>query len=473
MKKKYISVLAVIMTVSMIGCGQATINADDNERIANIKKEIEKLEEENEELHAKLEDSSDSSEASSELESDINEEPWKEVYRQYLNRVMLGDEALPDLLETLFYYEGSDVFFALDDITGDGIPELWVSGPGNTSIWRVMTTDSEGSTVRELGCLTFFDKDQQKGYFLSGTSFEGYDVFTLQDGNLMYEYGIGSDDSGNYKQYTSEETDGYEYVSISDQEMDDFRKEFENGRHNCGVSGILLNLDNIQEMLGTSSETYTEDADWKNVYLVFINDLENSGEVTVANTQNWVEGSQQEVLQKGTDANEFCLYDINLDGIPELLWYDATAVEIYHFLSADQGIITEFEDAGRRATGWKEFYHVKNTPYYVTIHFSAYTHDWILCSVENGICKAMLSVSSPDMADNYMNGIYDYSIEYKDAQGNIISEEEFHRQFQELTGYTIGSMEEGADQWSYDFVENIYEDALPYVGLEEMRQQLM
>ena len=85
----------------------------------------------------------------------------------------------------------------------------------------------------------------------------------------------------------------------------------------------------------------------------------------------------------------------------------------------------------------------------------------------------MLSVSSPDMADNYMNGIYDYSIEYKDAQGNIISEEEFHRQFQELTGYTIGSMEEGADQWSYDFVENIYEDALPYVGLEEMRQQLM
>lgn len=290
MKKKLISVLVVIMSVSMIGCGQATNVTDDSERIAKIKRELEELEEENEvlraELEAFIESSEPSSEPSSELESDINEEPRKEGYRQYLNKDMQGEEA----------------------VTGQ---------------------------VAE-------------------------------------------------------------------------------------------------------TEQTTGENDWKSAYDTFLAAL-NVGTVEIENADASREMIQDTIpLQKGTDANYYSLVDINLDGIPELIWEEVSAIEVFHFLSCEDGVVREFDVAGRRALGWELAWQVKDTPYYITEHDTGVSYEWCLCTIRDGYRHALLSVI--DSSEFDIDEPTQYPLTCYNADGNEITEDEFQNCFLELTGYSIGNL---------------------------------
>ena len=57
---------------------------------------------------------------------DISKEPWKKAYKDYLYGIMAGKEDLSDYYEVVSYVQGS-ASFDIFDITGDGVPELFVS----------------------------------------------------------------------------------------------------------------------------------------------------------------------------------------------------------------------------------------------------------------------------------------------------------------------------------------------------------
>ena len=168
-----------------------------------------------------------------------------------------------------------------------------------------------------------------------------------------------------------------------------------------------------------SAEQKASEEDWKKIY------------------QDYLESLKDNEDYKSAENNGFCLYDINKDDIPELIWDHADFSDHFSFLTCFEGSAHEFDTAGRRAVGYEIAWGVENTGYYIKEYDAGFTYSFSLCTIKNGEQAVLLSVN--DTNDSPEND-YTYPFVCRDENGNEISEEEFRDKFKELTGYEIGKI---------------------------------
>lgn len=175
-------------------------------------------------------------------------EPWKGIYRDKLYEVINGSEYLEYAGDAFPYSESDGAWFGLEDITDDGIPELMVASKlsGDRPIWRIYKISDEG-TCNNIGNMSFYDSSSKKVYLDSGMSFEGYEVYSVRDGELILEAEIFEGDTDE-PYYRRDETGEY---NISSADMDAFRSGFNAGLEKYGVKGTDLTKENVDKEFGT------------------------------------------------------------------------------------------------------------------------------------------------------------------------------------------------------------------------------
>ncbi len=157
-------------------------------------------------------------------------EPWKAVYRDKLYEVINGSEYLEYGGEGFPYSESGGALFGLEDITGDGIPELMVAFKlsGDRPIWKIYKFSNDGS-CNPIGSMSFYDESSNKIYLDASLSFEGYEVYSVKDGELMLEMEIYEEDAN----------------------IDEFRSGFNAGLEKYGIKGTDLTKENVDKEFGT------------------------------------------------------------------------------------------------------------------------------------------------------------------------------------------------------------------------------
>lgn len=180
----------------------------------------------------------------SENENGISSEPWKTAYKYYLYDVLAGKQPIPELLEYVTYTPDIQVDFSLQNITGSTVPELLISGAYIDNYWWIYSIGDDGS-VNRIGELSYYNPESNEVFVNDGSSFEGYSVYKIVDGNLELEYCISEGDAeGQITPYYRNQE------NISTEEFEAFRAEYEAGIEKYGIKGKELNEKNIEAILG-------------------------------------------------------------------------------------------------------------------------------------------------------------------------------------------------------------------------------
>lgn len=180
----------------------------------------------------------------SENENGISSEPWKTAYKYYLYDVLAGKQPIPELLEYVTYTPDIQVDFSLQNITGSTVPELLISGAYIDNYWWIYSIGDDGS-VNRIGELSYYNPESNEVFVNDGSSFEGYSVYKIVDGNLELEYCISEGDAeGQITPYYRNQE------NISTEEFEAFRAEYEAGIEKYGIKGRKLNEKNIEAILG-------------------------------------------------------------------------------------------------------------------------------------------------------------------------------------------------------------------------------
>lgn len=182
--------------------------------------------------------------ADSENENGISSEPWKTAYKYYLYDVLAGKQPIPELLEYVTYTPDIQVDFSLQNITGSTVPELLISGAYIDNYWWIYSIGDDGR-VNRIGELSYYNPESNEVFVTDGSSFEGYSVYKIVDGNLELEYCISEGDAeGQTTPYYRNQE------NISTEEFEAFRAEYEAGIEKYGIKGKELNEKNIEAILG-------------------------------------------------------------------------------------------------------------------------------------------------------------------------------------------------------------------------------
>lgn len=180
----------------------------------------------------------------SENENGISSEPWKTAYKYYLYDVLAGKQPIPELLEYVTYTPDIQVDFSLQNITGSTVPELLISGAYIDNYWWIYSIGDDGS-VNKIGELSYYNPESNEVFVTDGSSFEGYSVYKIVDGNLKLEYCISEGDAeGQTTPYYRNQE------NISTEEFETFRAEYDTGIEKYGIKGRELNEKNIEAILG-------------------------------------------------------------------------------------------------------------------------------------------------------------------------------------------------------------------------------
>lgn len=174
----------------------------------------------------------------------VQREPWEIAYKNYLYDVMAGKQPIPDTLEYITYAPDFQIDFSLQNITGNAIPELLISGINNETYWWIYTMGEDG-TVTRIGALSYYNPESNELFVNEGSSFEGYSVYKIVDGRMELEYDISEGDvEGQVSPYYRNQE------NISPEEFEAFRAEFQAGLEKYGVKGRALNVKNIEKTFG-------------------------------------------------------------------------------------------------------------------------------------------------------------------------------------------------------------------------------
>ena len=149
---------------------------------------------------------------------------WKQAYEKYLKDVISGKEYLPDLYEAITYEENGYAAFALLDITGDGIPELWLSQDRDSDhrLWGVFTLNAKNEAENLLASdeLAYcYDLAENRLYAQLGGVMEHYSVFAVENGRAVLQYTLEEADTTPIMYYQNSN-------QISATQMDDYDREF-------------------------------------------------------------------------------------------------------------------------------------------------------------------------------------------------------------------------------------------------------
>ncbi len=185
-------------------------------------------------------------------------EPWKIVYKNYLYDVMADIECITDFYEAFTFGETDrTAFFALEDITGDGIPELWITSNQEEDhrSWQVFSL-SKKKRVKDLfdARISFLDPDNKIVYGHTGGVFEHYSLFSIENGDVSLLYTFDEDDNEVIGYYKGDEKISAEQMAEYDRQYDEAEKKY-GGK----IKGIALNQKNVDEAINLSASETSED----------------------------------------------------------------------------------------------------------------------------------------------------------------------------------------------------------------------
>lgn len=181
----------------------------------------------------------------------------------------------------------------------------------------------------------------------------------------------------------------------------------------AGLLGIIL------LSLAGCGTAATPKTDWKSLYLGYLDSLQN------------------DPAYQDAESNGFRLYDMNNDGIPELIWDSVDFSDHFLFLTCKGDSVQEIDQAGRRAVGYELAWDVAGTEYYVKEFDTGFAYSFSLCKIENGDQSVLLTVND---TNNDLESDYTRPFVCQDENGNEIGEDEFRNKFKKLTGNDIGDL---------------------------------
>ncbi len=173
-----------------------------------------------------------------------DDEPWKEAYANYLYDIMAGKEDLSDYHEVVFYVQGA-ARFNIFDITGDGIPELFVS-PGQDP-WSAYKYENDELVPFFLGYLEGYNPDKKELYENDGSPWGGYCVYGIEDGKTIYKYAFGEGDPEPPACPYYYEDSEHNLHEITKEELDNYYTEMDLDNHR--ITGIEFTKENVDKEL--------------------------------------------------------------------------------------------------------------------------------------------------------------------------------------------------------------------------------
>lgn len=249
-------------------------------------------------------------------------EPWKTAYNDCLNDIINGNEYLEYAGDAFTYNDAGGALFALNDITGDDIPELLVAPKisGDRLVWKIYSSTGEG--YENMGSMSFYDSENKNVYLDTSMTFESYEIYSINDGKLVLEKSIGSDEMGEFYDFTNYP----DTPAISESDINAFRSGFNAGLEKYGIKGMELTKENIDKELGTNVETGNKSKENKSdVDSDSLLDSFLHGEIPAYRHNDYSEESSFKITDLPIDEDDFYSYhigeriDLDNDGEKELI----------------------------------------------------------------------------------------------------------------------------------------------------------
>jgi len=183
MKKRFLLLVPVLAFV-IIGCGKAHIVTEeyDTPPGAEVK-------------------------AATRSRSAEDDSFWKEAYKKYLVDIIECKVSITNFSDSCTYNEnGGEAFFCLFDITGDNIPELWVTeknpDESGDSCFEVLTFESEDKIKQVVDSqICFYNPEDKELYTHSEDEELKFTVYDNIAGRYSKKFSlIYADDLGKYSQ---------------------------------------------------------------------------------------------------------------------------------------------------------------------------------------------------------------------------------------------------------------------------------
>ena len=165
---------------------------------------------------------------------------WQTTYKKILYDIMADKEYLHDFNESYSYSQnGMRAFFTLKDITGDNIPELWVSGY-NDNFWYIYSVDDNNNISNIIEQMViFYNPEQNKLYANSGGYSELFTIYSYENGTFIRGCSLWQEDGYyNCNEY-------YEFIPMTDEEANQFINDYSTGLEKYKLSGVELTPENI------------------------------------------------------------------------------------------------------------------------------------------------------------------------------------------------------------------------------------
>ncbi|MBO4458886.1 MAG: hypothetical protein J5802_14365 [Butyrivibrio sp.] len=226
MRKRFLPLL-LLLILNLTACGKAHIDeeADGTMEGAEVKAATRSREE----------------------DSDV---AWKEAYKKYLTGIIDGKNLLVDLSEPCTYNENGDVaYFTLQDITGDDIPELWITGRDPSEVvdncFEVLTVGSKNKVKDIVDSLTcYYDPTEKELYTHSDTEESTFTVYENIEGRYSKKFSLVYSEDGRYSQVFG---DGLA-KSITNEEGEDMSAKFFDDRAKYSLKDLTkLTNESIEE----------------------------------------------------------------------------------------------------------------------------------------------------------------------------------------------------------------------------------
>lgn len=174
-----------------------------------------------------------------------SKEPWKAAYEDYLFDLLTGKEYMHDSYEA-YSIAGPDasVLIAVDDITEDGIPELWVYSSYDDYVEGIILSYKDDSRICVNDAMNWYYNPESKVlYAHEGGYAEKFTAYKFENGSFTKDYELWQEDS--YYLVKSDNTE----EPISEDQANALISEFESGKTQYTLQPIEVNLGNVDEIM--------------------------------------------------------------------------------------------------------------------------------------------------------------------------------------------------------------------------------
>ena len=175
---------------------------------------------------------------------------WKEAYKNFLtgvveDKIILGNYGVP----YTYSENGNTAFFTLLDITGDDVPELWITGSDPSEIgddsFEVYTLNAKNKLKQIVdSAICYYDPIARELYAHSDDDDSTFTVYEVIEGRYSKKYSLVYSEDGRYSQVFG---DGLA-KSITNEEGEDMSAKFFDDRTKYSLKDLTrLTPESIEE----------------------------------------------------------------------------------------------------------------------------------------------------------------------------------------------------------------------------------